>query len=86
MVGGVLSMLTVVAVFAVFPAISVATPAIGWLAPSVVRVEGGAQFATPERTSVHENVAVTSPLFQPAAFGDGLRVGVIVGGVLSMLA
>jgi hypothetical protein len=84
-VGDVLSRLTVADTVAAFPAMSVATPATGWPAPSVETTDGAAQEPTPERGSEQTKVAVTSTLFQPAAFADGLRAGVIVGGVLSRL-
>ena len=40
--------------------------------------------ATPDKLSVQLKVAVTLVLFHPAAFGAGVSVVAIVGGVLSM--
>ena len=41
--------------------------------------------ATPDKLSVQLKVALTLVLFHPAAFGTGVSVVAIVGGVLSML-
>jgi len=82
-VGGVLSSLTVIDVEALLPAASVAVPEMIWLAPSVVTVCGAGQLATAEVASLQANVTVTLLLFQPAAFGAGEAVAVIVGGSLS---
>jgi hypothetical protein len=46
---------------------------------------GAGQIATPERASAHVNVTVTEVVFQPAAFGAGDALAVIVGGVVSRL-
>src|SRR6266498_3384282 len=84
MSGGVLSMLMplTVAVF-VLSALSVAVPLTDWFVPSlesVVEFEAGevpsaTQLARPEApvpVSEHRNVTVTSVLFQPYAFAEGL--------------
>src|SRR6266849_2372124 len=82
--GGVLSMLTVTDVGALFPARSVAFPVTTWLAPSTVTLTGSGQEATPELSSAHIKVTTTLPLFQPTAFGAGVMPPLIVGGVRSM--
>jgi len=84
-VGGVLSMLTLVLGTAVFPALSVAVPGRPWFAPSVLTNAVAGHEATPDKLSAQLNDAVTLVLFQPAAFGNGESAVVIVGGVLSML-
>src|SRR5262245_26132982 len=83
--GAVLSIFAVTVVVDVLPARSVAEPEAVWKAPSVVSVAGLEHEATPESVSKHVNSIVTSVLFQPAPFGDGLRPPVIVGAVLSGL-
>ena len=45
---------------------------------------GAGQLATPLRLSLHWKLTVRLELFQPAAFGAGLRTGVIVGGLRSI--
>ena len=87
-VGGVLSMLIPLTVAeAEFPARSVHVPVTDWFAASVERIvgAGGLPAARPERLSAHWKLTVTFVLFQPLAFGAGVRAGVTVGGVLSML-
>lgn len=44
----------------------------------------GGQVATPDRASEHVYVTVTLVLFQPAAFGAGVAVELMVGAVLSI--
>src|SRR5581483_1894928 len=88
MVGGVRSILTLPTVAdAEFPARSVHVPLTDWFAPSLARTVGAAGLpgARPERASVHWNATVTLVLFQPLAFGAGVREPAIVGGVLSIL-
>ena len=46
--GGVLSMLTLTVIVAVFPALFVAVPCTAWLAPCVVSVTGAVQLLIPE--------------------------------------
>ena len=82
-VGGVLSILSVTLVEVLFPAASVAVPETTCLAPSVVIVCGARQLTTGEVASPQTNVTVTFVLFQPAAFGAGETVAVIVGRSLS---
>ncbi len=82
-VGGVLSIFSVTLVVALFPAASVAVPEMICVAPSVVTVCGPGQLTTADVASLQANVTVTLLLFQPAAFGAGEAVAVIVGGALS---
>src|SRR5712691_2737017 len=70
---------------ALLPATSVAVPLTDWPAPSMRTAAGSGQLATPDRLSLQVKLTVTSVLFQPFAFGAGLRAAVIVGGVLSIL-
>src|SRR2546423_13746229 len=65
------------------PELSVAAIVMPWPAPSCKKVTGAGQDATPDRSSVQLNVRVTGPLFQPFGLGAGVRVSVIMGGVLS---
>jgi len=44
----------------------------------------GGHVAIPDKASVHVNATATLVLFQPAAFGAGVAVELIVGGVLSI--
>src|SRR5437016_14551382 len=80
-VGGVLSSFTATDVLAVLPAISIAVPAMIWLAPSVETVWGEGQFSIPDVESLHVKVTVGFVLFQPAAFGAGETTAVMVGEV-----
>ena len=86
-VGGVLSMLmgpTVVKFL--FPATSWVSPWTCWSAPSLLTVVSGPQPAIPlrpESASEQVNVTSTLVLFQPWAFGAGLRLPTIVGGTVS---
>src|SRR5580765_2020507 len=84
-VGGARSIFSLTSVEAVLPAVSVAAPVTTWFAPSLDTVCGGAQNATPERSSPHSKLTWTSVLFQPLAFAAGLGSARIVGGVLSRL-
>src|SRR5947209_4941412 len=83
--GGVLSILRLRELLAVFPALSVAVPEIVCFAPSVLTVVAAGQVATPDRLSEQVKDTVTLLLFQPAAFAAGLAVALIVGAVLSIL-
>ena len=83
-VGGVLSILTVMLTVAELPALSLTVP-VTTVVPSAVTVTGGSQVSTPESASEVLNETVTLVLFQPFALGAGDAVAVIVGGVLSML-
>ena len=47
---------------------------------------GVGQLAIPDSESAQVNVTVTAELFQPAEFGDGDALALIVGAVLSMLS
>lgn len=82
-VGGVLSMLSVTEVLAVFPARSTAVPETTWFAVSVLTVIGAGQLATPDSLSEQAKLTVTSLLCQPAALGAGFTTAAIVGGVVS---
>jgi len=84
-VGGVVAMLTLMLVVAVFPATSVTVPLINWLAPCVLTVSGCGQIAIGAVVAVQVKVTVTLELFQPAAFAAGEATTVIVGGVVAML-
>src|SRR5690349_18564502 len=55
--------------------------------PSPVRVWPGGQalLGIPESASLQVNLTVTSPLYQPAAFGLVVAAALIVGVVVSML-
>jgi hypothetical protein len=83
-VGGVLSSLTRSEVVAVLPARSVAAWDCTVVPPSLLTGTGAGQLATPLRLSLHWKLTVRLELFQPALFGAGVRVGVIVGGLRSM--
>src|SRR5262249_40403948 len=83
MESGVLSTFSVIDVEAVLPARSRAVPLITWFAPSNDSVTGDGPPAMPDVASAHVNVTITSVLFQPATFGRGETVAVIVGGVRS---
>jgi hypothetical protein len=54
-------------------------------APSVDTVTGALQNAIPDPASFPVKVTVTSVLFHPLAFADGLTLAVAVGAVLSIL-
>ncbi len=54
-----------------------------WPAPSVVIVTGAGQVRMPLPPSSQMKLTVTSVLFHPAAFGAGVRVALIVGGIVS---
>ena len=86
MLGGVLSMFTLSAAWAVLPARSTAVPPVAWPAPSSVSVTGPEQLAIPDPPSLHANVTLTSVLFQPAALGAGAGTAAIVGAMLSWIA
>lgn len=82
--GGVLSILTVAVVLALFPALSLAVPDAVWPAPSAVSTAGAVQVATPDSASAQTKFTVTSVLFQPKALAAGTRLDEIVGGVKSI--
>ena len=84
MVGAVRSTLTVAEAEAELPARSDACRVITRLAPLVDTPTELGQLTTPETGSEHVNVTVTAVLFQPAAFGAGVTVAVIVGAVVSI--
>jgi len=83
MLGGVLSSFTVTDVVAVFPALSVVLPTTTCPAVSEVIVTGAGQEAVPLGSSEQEKVTVESELFHCAAFGSGVTVDEMTGGVLS---
>ena len=85
MVGAVLSIFSVWVVTPLNPALSSTVPSIVWPAPSAVTFTWFAQVATPEPTSKQLKLTVTSVLFQPAVFGLGIAVDVMVGGLVSIL-
>src|SRR5579859_1273808 len=84
--GGVLSILTMAVVLALFPALSTAVPVTVWLAPSLVNDTGALHEATPDSASAQLKLTVTEVLFQFAVFGGGATCGTTVGAVLSKLA
>ena len=84
--GRLLSMLSVTDAAAWLPATSTAVPVTTWPAPSVLTVMGSGHRAMPLPPSVHVKLTLTSLLFQPAAFADGLTTALIVGRLLSMLS
>ena len=83
--GAVLSRLMGMDFVTVFPAPSFAEPEIGWVLPSVVTRTMPGQESDPPAPPAQMKVKVTSPLFQPAAFGVGALVASIESG-LSALA
>jgi hypothetical protein len=83
MLGIVLSMFSVTAAVAVFPALSVAVPEITWPAPSLLTITGDGHAAIPLSASLHAYVTVTLELFQPKEFGVGIAIAEMVGGALS---
>src|SRR5436309_5637665 len=85
MVGAVLSILIVVLVEAMFPALSTAVPAAIWFAPSPFSRAGAVHVAMPERRSRQLKVTVTAELFHPKALARGVGLAEIVGTVLSRL-
>src|SRR3989442_7805231 len=89
MVGAVTSTLTcIIDVDALFPALSIAVPAMVWFAPSPTNT-GSVQLANPDSESPQVKVTVglpVAPLYQPVTAGlPGVMVSTIVGLVLSML-
>src|SRR6202035_5453388 len=83
-VGGVVAMLTLMLVVAVFPATSVTVPLTTWLAPCVLTVSDCGQFAIGAVVAVQVKVTFTLVLFQPAAFAAGDAAAVMVGAVVAM--
>jgi hypothetical protein len=83
--GGVLSSFTVTDAVALFPARSTAVPGTSRAAVSVVTVTGGLQLAIPLVPSEQEKLIVGLELFHPAAFGAGVTLPTMLGGVLSSL-
>src|SRR5207253_353450 len=73
-----------VAGLAPLPALSTQLPVTDWPAPSVLRVVGASELATPERASLQVKLTVTAVLFQPAALAAGDRLPLIDGAVRSM--
>src|SRR2546426_208101 len=63
---------------AVFPALSVTVP-MTVLMPSAVVTWSDGQVSTPDPGSTHVKWAVTGPLYQPFAFGDGVSVTRMTG-------
>src|SRR5688500_14093293 len=84
--GAVLSMLMpVTPALLTLSALSTAVPGTDWLAPSVLSATEPppVQLLMPDSPSEHVKPTVTFVLFQPAAFGAGLRVASMDGAVLS---
>src|SRR5687767_6717378 len=54
------------------------------LAPWPARIWSAGQLATPESASLQVNLTITSPLYQPAAFGLLVAAALMVGAVRSM--
>lgn len=68
------------------PALSTAVPVTDRVAPSAVTPFAAGHEATPDAASLHEKVTVGGVLCHPAAFGAGVTVAAIVGGVVSVAA
>jgi hypothetical protein len=86
--GAVLSMLIpLTPALLTLSALSTADPGTDWFAPSVETVTEPppVQLLMPDSASEHVKLTVTLPLFQPFAFGAGLREALMDGGVLSSL-
>src|SRR5215467_13718581 len=86
MSGGVLSRFTVTLVVPVFPAWSVTLPEMLCPRPSVVTDTGDWQVTMSDALGVQTKFTVTFELFQPAAFGAGVALPVMVGAVFSMFS
>src|SRR5438445_529416 len=86
MVGGVVSILSVMDALAVLPAASVTVPENTWFAPSVAATFCCGQLVMGEAEGAHRKLIVTDVVFHPAAFGAGDAVAVIRGAVLSMFS
>src|ERR1051326_6784688 len=84
--GSCVSMLTVTVMGLWLPALSTASRVTVCPAPSVVTVASAGQVAMPLSASLQVKLTVTAALFQPAAFGAGVTVPVIVGGVRSTVS
>src|SRR3989442_858030 len=69
---------TVLVAAAVFPALPVTVP-MTVLMPSAVVTWSDGQVSTPDPGSTHVKWAVTGPLYQPFAFGDGVSVTRMTG-------
>jgi hypothetical protein len=71
---------------AAFPARSVAEPVADKFVPSAARITGNVTDpgAIPDSASVAVNETVTSLLFQPFSFGEGLSATITTGGVRSI--
>src|SRR5882724_10226905 len=85
MVGGVVSILSVMDALAVLPAASVTVPENTWFAPSVLTGIDAGHVANTVPASEQVKLTTTLLLFQPAALELGVMTGVIVGGVRSIL-
>ena len=73
-------------VFAVFPALSLIDSLAERLSPSPLTVLSAGQLpSTPESASEQFQPMITSPAYQPAAFGSVVGVPLRVGAVLSTL-
>ena len=60
-----------------------AVPLTDWLAPSPLSVVSDGQLLMPESASEQLKLTDTSELFQPLAFGAGVRAPLMLGGSLS---
>ena len=83
-VGGVVAILRLMLVVAVFPATSVTVPLITWFAACVLTVSGCGQLPIGALAAVQVKLTVTLELFQPFAFAAGEAEAVIVGGVVAI--
>src|SRR5215472_12267622 len=86
MSGGVSSILTVATAMFDLPAWSVTFPVTVCALPSVVKVAGAEQLTISDTLGEQTKLTVTLLLFQPAAFGAGTRLALILGAVFSILS
>src|ERR1051325_364235 len=84
--GVCVSMLKVTVMGLTLPALSVAWRVTLCAAPSAATETSPGQVRMPLSASLQVKLTVTAVLFQPAAFGAGLTVAVIVGGVRSTMS
>src|SRR5439155_21616306 len=82
--GGVRSMLACTVAWLVLPATSSASPTTAWFAPSSVSVVSPEQDFTPDSSSEHWKLTVTSELFHPKPLGAGEADPVMDGGMPSI--
>src|ERR1051325_8708136 len=84
--GVCVSMLKVTVMGLTLPALSVAWRVTLCAAPSAATETSPGQVRMPLSASLQVKLTVTAVLFQPAAFGAGLTVAVMVGGVRSTMS